>query len=123
MVWSMVRSEDQTSPSDMSMVEVDMMKGLEAYKPWMLVEKKSKRKPRELQRSGVNNSKGKDMGSRFTTLFSLDKEEEDNYSGIEKIIGSYNKGKKVMDRVVSRCPTKIGRSDLGPYQEKIGKFL
>ncbi|MBA0600135.1 hypothetical protein Gorai_006333 [Gossypium raimondii] len=51
----MVRSEDQTSPPDMSMVEVDAMKGSEAYRPWMLVEKKSKRKPRELQRSGVKN--------------------------------------------------------------------
>ncbi|MBA0629182.1 hypothetical protein Godav_023778 [Gossypium davidsonii] len=51
----MVRSEDQTSPPDMSMVEVDAMKGSEVYRPWMLVEKKSKRKPRELQRSGVKN--------------------------------------------------------------------
>ncbi|XP_016675437.2 uncharacterized protein [Gossypium hirsutum] len=96
---SEITSEKENSPSEMSSeiqntAKVDAEKSYGNFGPWMIVEKKSRRKIRDnVQNSLQNQQNGKD-GSRFRTLINKDMHEDDFEGFLPDT--RRNKGKEIM---------------------------
>ncbi|KAK5793717.1 hypothetical protein PVK06_034871 [Gossypium arboreum] len=83
-VGNLVSPKNQTPSSDMVMTEVGVSIRIAVYGPWMVVEKKSRRKSSNLQNSRMVNQENKAMGSRFMALISTDKKKGDFSQEIKK---------------------------------------
>ncbi|PPS18341.1 hypothetical protein GOBAR_AA02239 [Gossypium barbadense] len=66
------------------------------YGPWMLVERKVRRRSRDNKVTGAGNLENTFIGSRFMALFSLDKDMEEFDLKNKGTRGAKNKGKETL---------------------------